>query len=386
MAGWGALKSKLGGPAKIERQPSAAEVLASGRKLVPAALAPAPAPAEGAALKYFRRGDREREREEQCLRERAEQEAERRRKRLEWAGAAGNAAATAAASKGVWLPNQEVVRRLRERGEPATLFGETEADRLARLHELTSSEISLDDMTDLGKNHFRERLAKAETDALERDRARIEQGKSALEVEEEEEAKIAAMVQDSELQVATLRSSLARIRTEDPKNPTVPLEIPEKDEADYVRLFIETVLLEWKVALLRRPWEVKKSFAGKRESARHEETVIFMTPLVDSLRKGGTASSVVSHFYRVAFYTVRKEYVRANDYYLKMAIGSAAWPLGVTQVGIHSRVGRERIESSKQAHILNNETQRKFIQGMKRLISQMQCLHPTNPSKMIRDA
>ena len=48
--------------------------------------------------------------------------------------------------------------------------------------------------------------------------------------------------------------------------------------------------------------------------------------------------------------------------YLEMAIGNGAWPLGVTQVGIHSRTGRERISSSHVAHVLNDETARKFIQ------------------------
>ena len=45
-----------------------------------------------------------------------------------------------------------------------------------------------------------------------------------------------------------------------------------------------------------------------------------------------------------------------------MAIGNAAWPIGVTMVGIHARTGREKIFARNVAHVLNDETQRKYIQ------------------------
>jgi len=54
--------------------------------------------------------------------------------------------------------------------------------------------------------------------------------------------------------------------------------------------------------------------------------------------------------------------LQANDAYLEMAIGNAAWPIGVTMVGIHARTGREKIFARNVAHVLNDETQRKYIQ------------------------
>lgn len=45
-----------------------------------------------------------------------------------------------------------------------------------------------------------------------------------------------------------------------------------------------------------------------------------------------------------------------------MAIGNAPWPIGVTMVGIHARTGREKISSRNVAHVLNDETQRKYMQ------------------------
>lgn len=55
-------------------------------------------------------------------------------------------------------------------------------------------------------------------------------------------------------------------------------------------------------------------------------------------------------------------FAQANDAYLQMAIGNAPWPIGVTMVGIHARTGREKIFSKHVAHVLNDETQRKYIQ------------------------
>ena len=62
------------------------------------------------------------------------------------------------------------------------------------------------------------------------------------------------------------------------------------------------------------------------------------------------------------FWSLCKLSLQANDAYLQMAIGNAPWPIGVTMVGIHARTGREKIFSKHVAHVLNDETQRKYIQ------------------------
>ena len=52
----------------------------------------------------------------------------------------------------------------------------------------------------------------------------------------------------------------------------------------------------------------------------------------------------------------------SHERYMEMAIGNAPWPIGVTNAGIHARPGRERIFSKHVAHVLNDESQRKYIQ------------------------
>lgn len=50
-------------------------------------------------------------------------------------------------------------------------------------------------------------------------------------------------------------------------------------------------------------------------------------------------------------------------------IGRAAWPIGVTMVGIHARSGRAKIASSNVAHVMNSELQRKYLTSVKRLLT-----------------
>ena len=55
----------------------------------------------------------------------------------------------------------------------------------------------------------------------------------------------------------------------------------------------------------------------------------------------------------------------------------SAWPIGVTMVGIHERSAREKLhESDKTAHIMSDETTRKYLQSIKRCLSFAQTRWP----------
>jgi pre-mRNA-splicing factor 18 len=73
-------------------------------------------------------------------------------------------------------------------------------------------------------------------------------------------------------------------------------------------------------------------------------------------------SDILKHLSNICLFLTQREYVKANSVYLEMSIGNAPWPIGVTMVGIHARTGREKIFSQSIAHVLNDETQRKYIQ------------------------
>ena len=68
---------------------------------------------------------------------------------------------------------------------------------------------------------------------------------------------------------------------------------------------------------------------------------------------------------------------------MRLAIGNSPWPIGVTMVGIHERGGREKINESKTAHVMNDESQRKYITSVKRIMTFCQNAYPSLPSKML---
>ncbi|KAK7499914.1 hypothetical protein BaRGS_00008820 [Batillaria attramentaria] len=117
------------------------------------------------------------------------------------------------------------------------------------------------------------------------------------------------------------------------------------------------------------------------ESATHTQTVAYLKPLFRTLKRKQMEDGLLESFVEIVQMTMDRDYIRANDAYLEMAIGNAPWPIGVTMVGIHARTGREKISSRYVAHVLNDETQRKYIQAVKRLLTQCQKLFPTIPSR-----
>lgn len=80
---------------------------------------------------------------------------------------------------------------------------------------------------------------------------------------------------------------------------------------------------------------------------------------------------------------MKRDYLAAMDHYIKLAIGNAPWPIGVTMVGIHERSAREKIYTNSVAHIMNDETTRKYLQSVKRLMTFCQRRYPTLPSKAV---
>jgi len=78
-----------------------------------------------------------------------------------------------------------------------------------------------------------------------------------------------------------------------------------------------------------------------------------------------------------------KNYIEANNAYYRMAIGNDPWPMGVTNVSIHERSSQEKIATNNNAHILNNDIQRKYISAIKRLMTFAQTLNPTKPSMSV---
>lgn len=166
----------------------------------------------------------------------------------------------------------------------------------------------------------------------------------------------------------------------------------------------QNLLKEWEAWLEERPDDVKRSMEGKLASANWIQSSTNMKPLfkqlrnrvgplhLHSIRLPSTSLDIELHcclsylprdvstdeqtvpldvlakLGEIALESQHRQYQKANDAYLRLSIGNAAWPIGVTSVGMHERGARERIATDVVAHVLNDEVSRKWIQAVKRYV------------------
>ncbi|GAB0490882.1 hypothetical protein MMPV_002122 [Pyropia vietnamensis] len=150
-----------------------------------------------------------------------------------------------------------------------------------------------------------------------------------------------------------------------------------------VRSTIKALLNRWAAELAALPESDRRTYKVRAEYATCEQTVEHLRPLLRQLRKRTVARNILRALEEIFDHVAAREYVRANDRYLRLAIGNAPWPMGATMVGIHARSAREKIGEGKVAHVMNDEETRKYITAIKRLVTLAQKYHPTVPSKMM---
>ncbi len=103
------------------------------------------------------------------------------------------------------------------------------------------------------------------------------------------------------------------------------------------------------------------------------------------LRNGTMDPSLQRGLWRMVSAMRDRNYLKASEAYMQISIGNAPWPIGVTSVGIHERSAREKIShvmnTEGAAHIMTDEATRRFLQGMKRLMTFVQRTYPSDPSR-----
>jgi len=256
---------------------------------------------------------------------------------------------------------EEVIKRLRHRGEVVTFFGETDEDRSKRLHKLEELD-PLELITGGVADEFGKTLRKLENDDDKDEPKKKDQKKK--EKKEEDEV-------------------LVSLPEENPLDSN-SLEVPQAPMREFYSLNVYKKLLKlWNQDLQDRPEVDKRTSQGKIETATFKQTKSHIKILFKQLKSRTLPEDLLNPLFDIAHYLEEKEYVKAHDAYLRMAIGNAPWPMGVTNVGIHERSAREKINQNQIAHVLNDETQRKYIQAVKRLMTFCQQKYPTDPSKTV---
>jgi pre-mRNA-splicing factor 18 len=157
----------------------------------------------------------------------------------------------------------------------------------------------------------------------------------------------------------------------------------QNDPHKRIYSYLKSLLQQWEHDLSLRPEAVRSSVAGRKDTNTLQQCKDYIAPLFKLLKRRQLEASLTANLTKIVAYCQEGEFVRANDAYMDIAIGRAAWPIGVTQVGIHSRTGRSKIESSNVAHVMNSELQRKYLTSVKRLITYAQAKSSADPSKKV---
>ncbi|KAK7751051.1 hypothetical protein SLS62_007036 [Diatrype stigma] len=225
------------------------------------------------------------------------------------------------------VPDEELVRRLRELGEPATVFGESHRRRLRRYRRLTT--------------------------------------------------------------VVTSGPIPTTLRLLDEADMKVDGTVPSGREARrylfrQLASYFTMVLREWEAALAREQKSAAQdqtpthqTFASKAAVSAMTSSRDNMRPLFRKFEAGDLDDDVLGPVVEIVKAAQERRYVDANDGYLRLSIGKAAWPIGVTMVGIHERSAREKLhDGSERSHILGDEVTRKYLQSIKRCLTFAQVRWP----------
>ncbi|XP_041110571.1 pre-mRNA-splicing factor 18-like isoform X1 [Polyodon spathula] len=259
------------------------------------------------------------------------------------------------------LSRQEVIRSLRERGEPIRLFAESDYDAFQRLRKI---EFLAPEVNKGLRNDLKAALDKIDQQYLNEVVGGQEPG--------EEDTQHDLKVHEENTTIEELEALGESLGQGD-----------DDKDMDVITKVLKFLLGVWAKDLNGREDYVKRGVQGKLTSATQKQTESYLKPLFRKLRKRSLPADIKESITDIIKFMLQREYVKANDAYLQMAIGNAPWPIGVTMVGIHARTGREKIFSKHVAHVLNDETQRKYIQGLKRLMTICQKHFSTDPSKCV---
>uniref|UniRef100_A0A0N5AMF6 Pre-mRNA-splicing factor 18 n=1 Tax=Syphacia muris TaxID=451379 RepID=A0A0N5AMF6_9BILA len=260
------------------------------------------------------------------------------------------------------LPRAEVIKRLRSRSQPITLFGENERQSRARLRRL---EIEQPDMKEGWKNDLISAMKEVDHELVEEvvKGEMNDTGKHDVD-----------MPDDEDLTWEKVETNACLLGNGDNPNR----------DCDILSQFFSYILKRWGKALNSRDELTKRSPEGKEAATKHKQTMEHLRPLQNMLQNHNVKADIREHLIKICrLIIIDRDYIKANNAYMEMAIGNAPWPVGVTRSGLHQRPGSAKAYVSNIAHVLNDETQRKYIQAIKRLMTLCQKYFPADPSKCV---
>ena len=218
------------------------------------------------------------------------------------------------------------MKRLRQKGEPVRLFGETDRDRRLRLRALELLE-EHDVHAQQGHDDSKRFMRTSESQVI---MDRIEKHPSSQIPSESTESREATASLPSQARVP------ARMREGIGMHTVMDLKLMWSDPARVYPILYYTLkglLEDWGEALAQRPEDVRLSAQGRHVASLHAQTSEYIKPLLKALRRRSLEPDVLLRIAEIVHYMQLREYRKANDSYLQLSIGNAPWPIGITMAG-----------------------------------------------------
>lgn len=273
------------------------------------------------------------------------------------------------------LTVEETIRTLWLLGQPATLFGEVREDRILRLKVATNN-ISIEDETTTTATQVNEKLLDAEhVEAFARKKKELAaaaaaakaKGESGKDEEPEDEA-----AAEQKALLDSFAKAAAKIKKQRAAEDAEPI--------DQVAVYLKMLVSEWEAEIDAKSEAWCYTTEGRQTISTFQTTKQHLKPLFKRIKRRLLPGDLERALYLIMQAMKQRNYKKAMDAYVGIAIGNAAWPIGVTMVGIHARSAREKIGAQSQAHAMHDEETRKFLQSIKRLMTYAQRAYPTTPS------
>jgi pre-mRNA-splicing factor 18 len=286
----------------------------------------------------------------------------------------------------------EVVKaRLRNAGQPTTLFGETDAEREKRLLSLESKKALADDADEF---RLQSAYAQDNSKSLGFDRTIPDDGgrddcdddfdEDERPDREESNRRGSGTNQNDDGEGSDDDDSKDGSRTKVKELSAVTNYGARKGLSDekIVYKYFRHMLKLWEWDLNARDDRDKLTAKGKMETKTQKQCKDYIRPLFKLCKRRELSPDILMKLVGIVRHCEEGNFRAAHDLYLQTAIGNAAWPIGLTMVGIHERSGREKISTSKVAHVMNNELQRKYLTSVKRLMTFVQTKRDDIPPSM----
>ena len=299
------------------------------------------------------------------------------------------------------LSLQEIIGRLRDFGLPVRLFGETNQDRMDRLRrateQLSSASKTQSEMDEfrLGRGHsirnpFLDKQGGADdNDGLLSAAKSTKNKKDKSKKNDNDDADKSGKKKNNHDDNNDDGGDDNDNDDDDEggngkaKTNAATVQLDDSDLHKFIYKYFKGLLKAWEDELAARPDPVKRTAAGKNETKTLKQCKDYIRPLFKLCKTRTLEDGLLQHLVKIVRFCQAGEFVRAHDGYMDVAIGRAAWPIGVTMVGIHARTGRAKIESANVAHVMNSELQRKYLTSVKRLMSYAQKISDVAPSKKV---